>query len=192
MLQQLVEACWGLQRQGIALLESRWGEGVVAMIEHALGVALASGGSLDAEVAEHSIRSPAAHKADVVAVHACHKQSGGSAGAEGSRGDQRRGDASLCFNGGSGVAKSGGHVRRRRRIPLLSDRIVVIGDGSFGRSLEATKSVCDAAEGLSGAEERVVGSLVPYQFTANSILLVTESQPRMANAQHCSRVIQRC
>ena len=53
------DGCWYLLRHGVWLIIRLRGEGVGAMIKHALGVVLGVNSSLYAEVTEHGIRFPA-------------------------------------------------------------------------------------------------------------------------------------
>ena len=73
----------GFQREGIALLVGSRGEGIRTVVEHSLGKSTPMRGCLNAEVAEHGVRPPPAHEADVVGVNARHHQRGCSPRTEG-------------------------------------------------------------------------------------------------------------
>ena len=86
----LVEFVVGEQRGDVggclfreaSVVEDLWGEGARAVVWHELGEVVGNGGCLDAQVAEHGIREPAAEELDGVAVDASAKESGGTARAE--------------------------------------------------------------------------------------------------------------
>ena len=54
-------------------------EGVRAVVEHSLRVAVGVGGGLDAQVSEHGVRLPATKELDSVRVYAGAEESGGAA-----------------------------------------------------------------------------------------------------------------
>ena len=58
------------------------GEGVFAVVEHALRVVLVVGGCLGAKVAEHGIRFPMAKEGHIVGVDVGAHEGSGAAGSE--------------------------------------------------------------------------------------------------------------
>ena len=58
------------------------GEGVAAVVQHELGIVVGYRRSLDAQVAEHGVRLPAAEKLDGAAVDAGAEEGGRAAGAQ--------------------------------------------------------------------------------------------------------------
>ena len=78
--------CWILGR-----------EGVVPMVQHALGEAGTVGGSLDAEVSEHGVGLPSPKELDHVLVHACAEERGGAARAQAASRDEVCRDSGIFF-----------------------------------------------------------------------------------------------
>ena len=115
-----------VERECITLLVSGGSEGVVAVIEHALGEALLVGSHLDAEISEHGVGTPATHQADVVAIDTGHHEGRSSAGAERTGRDEVRVDASDVLACLSSVTEGVGDESRANGMPFLVGRIVVV------------------------------------------------------------------
>ena len=74
--------CFDRERELRLFFVGARGEGVAAMVKHALGEVGGDSVGLDAEVAEHGIRFPAAKELDGILVDASAQEGRGSAGAE--------------------------------------------------------------------------------------------------------------
>ena len=70
-----------LGREGTISKPTR-GKGVAAMVQHLLGVVGRLGVSLDAQVAQHGIRLPAAKEADGIGVNGGTQEGSGTTGTE--------------------------------------------------------------------------------------------------------------
>ena len=98
-------------------------ESVGAMGEHLLSESL--GGSLGAEIPEHSVGSPPAQQHDLVCVDVGTEEGCGPTRTEGAAGYQVGDDACLVLNSlGSKPEGSGDHARGYL-VPLLVDRVAV-------------------------------------------------------------------
>ena len=83
----------GLFGEAVRLGMDSRGEGVVAMVEHALRKVAALDGGLNAEVAEHGVRFPAAEELDGVRIDAGAEEGGGPTWSERAGADQLGVDA---------------------------------------------------------------------------------------------------
>ena len=108
-------------------------EGVGAGVEHTLGEVAGMGCCLDAKVAEHGVRHPAAKELDVVAVDSGAQKGGGASRAQRFGGEQGRVDAGDVFGVCGGVAKGVGDVFRPDVVPFAVVAVVVVVKRSVGR-----------------------------------------------------------
>ena len=139
------------------------GEGVVAAVQHALGVVQVVGACLGAKVGEHGIGFPTAEKGNVVGVDVGAQQGGGSPWAERAGGEELGVDAGESFKAGGSLSQGCGDVGRADVAPLLEVWIVVVANRGVGRSASAEEEERDAAEGLSRTVEGVgVGTMADF------------------------------
>ncbi len=169
------------------------GEGVVAMVEHALGVVAALSGGLDAQVSEHGVRFPSAEELDVVRVDVGAEEGSGPTRSERASAEKVGLDASGGLKGSGGVPQGVGDEGRFGVVPTPVERVgvVVTVNGCVVRSVVDAKVPGNACEGFDRADKRVVGSAVADEFAPDSVLLVSESQVRVCDAVDAVQIIQR-
>ena len=149
-------------------------EGVVTVVQHALGVVVGQGGGLDAEVAEHGVGFPTAEQLDGVRVNASAEEGSGAAGPEGAGADEVGVDAGCVFDGVRSVAEGIGHEARGDFVPLVVSRVEVSVKGRVSRCLIHQEVVDEVPQRLAGAPERVLCGFVADLLTTNAILLVSK------------------
>ena len=168
------------------VVEDLWGEGVRAVVEHELSEVVGNGGCLDAEVAKHGVREPAAEELDGVAVDTCAEEGCSAARTEGARRWEMGRDACGALDRGGGVAQGVGDVEGLDRAPATVVAVVVAVhvDGLVRWSSGQFEASGDAPERLAWAEEGVVIRTVAHLFASDGILLVVEHEGGVADSLH--------
>ena len=116
---------WGLVRD-VAVVIVGAVEGVGAMVEHLLGIVVQMGGSLNAQVAEHSVGFPAAQEHDGVLVDTSTEQGGGTTGAQRTSADFLGVDTGDITGGSSGTSKNVGDHRGLDMEPGALRGVIVV------------------------------------------------------------------
>ena len=101
------------------------GEGVAAVVQHALGEVGGNGVGLDAEVAEHGIRFPVAKELDGVLVNASTQEGRGTARAEAAGTQEDWVDTGFVLDKSGGMAEGIGDNRRLDEFELASVGVMV-------------------------------------------------------------------
>ena len=166
------------------------GEGVGAVIQHALGECMGLSEGLDPKVAEHGVGFPAAHKLDSVFVNTCTEKGGGTARAKAASAEKGRVDTREGLEVRSGVADA---IGDEGRLDHGSGVVGVDGVDRSGRRSVVLQEVKDnPTEAFARADVGVVGGTMANLFPANSILLVIESECSGGDLGYIIQVMQRC
>ena len=143
----------GLLREASGSIDA-WREGVGAVVEHELSIVVGMRGSLNAQVAKHGIRLPAAKELDGILVDTGTKESCGSTRPQGPGGEELPVDASVTKEVLGRVLEGIADVRVLHTVPtaVRRVRVEVTEDGSRWGSAPAMEARGDPAKSLGRAE----------------------------------------
>ena len=157
------------------------GEGVGAVFEHALRQVCGVGVGLNAQVAEHGVRFPAADEFDDVGFDPGAEEGRGAAGPEAACAEESGVDACLGAEQRSGVAERIGDEGRFYEAGGVR-RVVVGVDRSGGASAVQAEVMSETVECFARANAGVGVGLVSDLLATDGVLLVSEGQRSMGDA----------
>ena len=149
---------------------------------------------MNAKVAQHGVRLPAAKELDGVFVDSSAEESGCSTRPQGTGGEELPVYASVAKEVLSRVLEGIADVCVFDTIPTAVGRMRVemTEDGSSWSRSPAVEARGDPAKSLGRAEKGIGGGAVAHLLTPDGVLLISESQGGIGNAGDKVRIIQRC